>query len=470
MKEKSMSVRAEAFMGRMRRKGINFHSVLMQQGNDVVYERYWAPFTADRPHRMYSVTKTFVAIAVGCLLDEGKIALDDPIIRYFPDKLPENVHPWLQAQTIRHMLMMSTCFVGINWFRSGVTDRTAYYFAQTPNHPSGTLFDYDSTGSYILGVLVERVSGMMLLDYLKLKVLDRIGGFENAQMLQTPDGTPWGDSALLCTPRALLNFAKFVMNLGTWEGERLLSEAYLREATSALVVNDLDCLRDYNAHGYGYQIWKSERGFSFHGMGGQYAICVPDSDFIFVCTGDNQYNGRASEEIFDAVFEYLVPGERPADADVNQLSIAHGAASSPLAAQISGRTFVCAENPMGISCFRLDFDGDEGRFVYSNAQGEKELRFGMRKNVYGKFPQLGYSDDRGNVHELTGFRYDCAASAGWVDERTLQLRVQIIDRYFGSMTASFGFRDENTVAVRMVKAAEDFLGEYQGWMAAQAQP
>ena len=125
---------------------------------------------------------------------------------------------------------------------------------------------------------------------------------------------------------------------------------------------------------------------------------------------------------------------------------------------------------MGISCFRLDFDGDEGRFVYSNAQGEKELRFGMRKNVYGKFPQLGYSDDRGNVHELTGFRYDCAASAGWVDERTLQLRVQLIDRYFGSMTAAFGFRDENTVAVRMVKAAEDFLGEYQGWMAAQAQP
>lgn len=193
MKESTISLRAGAFMERMRRKGINFHSVLMQQGSEVVYERYWAPFTPDRPHRMYSVTKTFVAIAVGCLLDEGKIALDDPIIRYFPDKLPENVHPWLQEQTIRYMLMMSTCFAGINWFRPGVTDRTAYYFAQTPNRPAGTLFDYDSTGSYILGVLVERVAGMPLLDYLKQKVLNRIGGFENAQMLQTPDGTPWGD-------------------------------------------------------------------------------------------------------------------------------------------------------------------------------------------------------------------------------------------------------------------------------------
>ncbi len=470
MKESTISLRTEAFMERMRRKGINFHSVLMQQGSEVVYECYWAPFTPDRPHRMYSVTKTFVAIAVGCLLDEGKITLDDPIIRYFPDKLPENVHPWLQEQTIRHMLMMSTCFAGINWFRPGVTDRTAYYFAQTPNRPAGTLFDYDSTGSYILGVLVERVAGMPLLDYLKQKVLNRIGGFENAQMLQTPDGTPWGDSALLCTPRALLNFARFVMNLGTWAGERLLSESYLREATTALVTNDLDCLRAYNAYGYGYQIWKSERGFSFHGMGGQYAVCVPDSDFIFVCTGDNQYNARASEEIFDAVFEHLVPGDRPADDAAARLGIAHGAASSPLADRISGRTFTCADNPMGIGWFRLDFTGDEGCFVYSNAQGEKALRFGLQKNVFGKFPQLGYSDDRGNVHELTDFRYDCAASAGWLDGRTLQLRVQIIDRYFGSMTAVFGFRDENTVAVRMVKAAEDFLGEYQGWMAAETKP
>lgn len=279
-----------------------------------------------------------------------------------------------------------------------------------------------------------------------------------------------GGLALLCTPRALLNFARFVMNLGTWAGERLLSESYLREATTALVTNDLDCLRAYNAYGYGYQIWKSERGFSFHGMGGQYAVCVPDSDFIFVCTGDNQYNARASEEIFDAVFEYLVPGDRPADDAAARLGVAHGAASSELAARINGRTFTCADNPMGIGWFRLDFTGDKGCFVYSNAQGEKALHFGLQKNVFGKFPQLGYSDDRGNVHELTDFRYDCAASAGWLDGRTLQLRVQIIDRYFGSMTAAFGFRDENTVAVRMVKAAEDFLGEYQGWMAAETKP
>ena len=68
------------------------------------------------------------------------------------------------------------------------------------------------------------------------------------------------------------------------------------------------------------------------------------------------------------------------------------------------------------------------------------------------------------MHELTDFRYDCAASAGWIEPQKLQLQVQIIDRYFGGLTITFGFVDETLVGVRMVKAAEDFLDEYEGWM------
>lgn len=456
------------FLVELKRRGINMHSVLMMRGNDIFFEKYWTPFHEDLPHRMYSVTKTFVAVAIGCLLDEGRLSLDDPIVSYFPDKLPETVHPYLAGQTIRHMLMMSTSMRGINWFREGVVDRTKYYFAQTPNRPAGTLFDYDSTGSYVLGALVERLTGMSLLDYLKKKVLNRLGGFENAQILQTPDGTAWGDSALVCTPRALLRFAKFVMNLGVWEGERLVSEEYMKEATSLQTTNDFECHIAYNRFGYGYQIWMSEQNsFSFHGMGDQYAICVPEKDFIFVCTGDNQYNSYSSEIIFRAVFDILIPEEPKSEPDFN-LAVAPGNAHSDFSAKISGKTFVCNENPMGIKWFRPVFEGENGTLIYENEQGEKTLPFGMTKNCFGKFPQLGYSDDRGNVHDITGFRYDCAASAGWIEDKKLQLRVQIIDRYFGSFTATFGFLNENTVAVRMLKHAEDFLEEYEGWMVANA--
>ena len=96
----------------------------------------------------------------------------------------------------------------------------------------------------------------------------------------------------------------------------------------------------------------------------------------------------------------------------------------------------------------------------------KRLCFGMKENRIGPFPQPGYSDEYGNVHDENGFRYRCAASAGWIGEKTLQLRVQIIDRYFGSTVMTFAFRDENAAGVRTVKTAEDFLNEYNGWMAA----
>lgn len=456
-----------AFLRELQRREINMHALLLLRGNDIFYEKYWAPFDADRPHRMYSVTKTFVAAAIGCLLDEGKLNLDDPIVKYFPDKQPETVSPLMAEQTIRHMLTMSTCYHGVNWFHPGVIDRTAYYFSQTPSHPAGTLFDYDSTGSYILGALVERLSGMPLLDYLKEKILNRIGGFENAEMLKVPDGVAWGDSALLCTPRALMNFARFLMNYGTWEGERLLSESYLRDATRAWTTNDLESREGHNRFGYGYQIWMTEQnGFAFYGMGGQFAICVPEKDFILVCNGDNQYNDSYAETIFQAVFKHLIPEEIHLPEEDFTLSVAHGTAHSDFEKKIHGQTFTCNENPMGIRWFRLDFDGDEGCFIYENAQGEKRLPFGMKENRFVKFPQLGYSDDRGNVHEITDFRYDCAASAGWIEPQKLQLRVQIIDRYFGSMVATFGFRDEHTVGVRMVKTAEDFLSEYDGWLGA----
>lgn len=454
------------FLNTVNREEINFHSILITRGGETLYEEYRAPFGPGDIHRMYSVTKSFVAAGIGALLDEGLIGLDDPIISFFPDKLPENVPEELKAQTVRNMLMMNTC-VSCNWFYPGVVDRTKYYLAQKPNRPAGTLFDYDSTGSYVLGALIERLSGMKLLDYLKAKFLNKIGGFENACILETPDGTAWGDSALCCTPRALERFARFVMQEGMWEGEQLVSAAYMRDAVSCRTATDVTGKVGYNNYGYGYQIWRTQTGgFAFHGMGGQQMICEPEKRLIFVCTGDNQFNAEYGDKLYTAFFDAFVPDERdypPAPA----LSVAHGAADSGFAEKISGKTFVCGENAMGLKRFRLCFTRNGGVFEYENAQGEKRLPFGMKENVFGSFPQRGYSNDRGNVHdESSPFMYRCAASAGWVEEQKLQLRVQIIDRYFGSLVVSFGFRDEYTCGIRMIKSAEDFLNEYNGWAGA----
>lgn len=466
----------QRFLEKLNQHGVNMHSVLLARRGGVFFEAYWDPFTADTPHRIYSVTKSFVSIAIGCLADEGKLDLDDPIIRYFPDKLPPVVPEALKKQTIRHMLMMCTCFESCNWFRPEVTDRLLCYFAQEPVKPSGTVFHYDSTGSYVLGVLAERLSGMSLMDYLHSRIFRFTGGFEKAELLETMDGTPWGDSGMLCTPRDLMIFGQLLLSRGCWEGRQLISAEYVALATSFQTDNNVENLISHERCGYGYQFWMApQNSYTCYGMGGQYVLCVPEKDFVFVCTGDNQLNARDMlPALFDAVYECVInrlsdeplPAEAPIALPALQLPVVRGEARSAWTQQIDGRWYACAPNPMGITRFRFTFPGEgQGVWTYVNAQGEKQLPFGFGHNVPGLFPQYGYSDQRGNVHEITGFRYRCAASAGWVDANKLQLNVQIIDRYLGQLVATFGFAGSDA-GVRMVKSAEDFLREYEGWMTA----
>ena len=450
-------------MSELNRRKLNLHSVLISVDGEIKYEEYRAPFNVDYNHRMYSVTKSYVAIAIGCLKDEGKLKLDDPIIKYFPDKLPEVVPEEMQKQTIRNMLMMNTCYTGFTWFLPGVVDRTAFYFAQKPTHPAGTLFHYDSTGSYVLGALVERLSGMKLIDYMKLKFLNELGGFEDAEILETADGVAWGDSALLCTTRAMEHFARFVMQGGNWNGKQLVDPEYMKEATSCQITNAENGCSLYNTYGYGYQIWMGEQGsYGFHGMGGQQVIIMPDKKLIFVCTGDNQYNMRYDDTLYDIVFRTLAPTNKKYESP-SDMMVEEGVYTSDFADKINGVWYACKPNRQGITRFRFTFSGDEGVFEYVNAQGEKKLPFGFGHNVFGSFPQKGYSDQRGNVHDETSpFMLKCAVSACWREPQKLFLRVQIIDRYFGGTMMTFGFRDENTVGVVMHKVAEDFLQEYDG--------
>ena len=122
---------------------------------------------------------------------------------------------------------------------------------------------------------------------------------------------------------------------------------------------------------------------------------------------------------------------------------------------------------MGIKWFRLDFKGDEATFTYENAQGEKQMTMGFGHNVFAQFPETGYADMTATI-PVPGHTYRAAFSADWSHERHLRLRVQIIDKYFGNLAIVFGFRDADTVSVRMKKKAEAFLEEYEGIMNAKA--
>lgn len=475
------SANIEKFIRKLEANHLFTHDVIIAKGDNIIFEKYWKPFDEKFSHRQYSVTKSIVALAIGFAEQDGLVDLDAPISKYFPEEsamAPE----LMKKQTVKDMLTMRTALIPKNWLEAKCADRVKFYFENTSvdnSRPSGTIFQYDSTGSFILGALVERVSGKSFMDYMREKCFDKIGVSREATCLKCPGGHSWGDSALICTPRDMLLMAKFTMNLGKWNGEQLLNEQYVKTAISKVTDNNPSLIYEHNTCGYGYLIWCTyDNSFFFNGMGAQLAVCVPDKELILIYNGDNQgtNNFPSKKNIIDAFFEFIVKAEQdtsnPEAAEKSleeytkdlKLGTIIGESYSPFADKINGKTFTLDANPMNIKWIRFNFDGDKSTFEYENKTGKKTIYFAMGANVFAKFPEEGYSNLVGGEYAPGNF-YDCAASAAWIEPRKLGLCVQVIDKYFGKLSMQFGFKDENTVGIYMVKAAENFFNEYQGYAA-----
>lgn len=478
------------FIEKLEKRGAIMHSLLLLRHGKIFAEHYWAPYTKDSLNRMYSQTKSYVAMAIGLLEEEGKLSLDDKIADYFPEKIDGDISEHLKALTIRNMLTMTTCGECRWWFAEGDPDRTHLYFnGRDRARSQGTYWEYDSAGSQVMSSLVEKLSGMKLLDYLKSKVFNKIGSFKNARILMCPNGDSWGDSALLCTARDMATGGQLLLNGGAWGGEQLLPAQFVKDATSPLVSNKISWGHSsFYGHGYGYQIWQvPEGGFAFLGMGNQITLCLPDKDFMFVCTADHQNPAELDDKhmtntLINALYDVIVdnledsplPENKAAYDDYIEatkslkLRASVGIENSPLLDKIDGVIYECDENKMGIKRFSFVFNKDEGEFRYTNAQGDKVIPFGINRNVFGKFPQLGYASEYGEVETTDGFMYDDAVSLAVLDENRLILDVKIIDKYLGTMSAIFGFNGD-FAAANFSKAAEHFLDEYSGILTAKAE-
>lgn len=459
------------YINKLENAGLATHSVIIAHGENIVFEKYWKPFDRDFCHRLYSVSKSLVSLAVGFCEQEGLINLDDTVEKYFEDELKNQKDENMRNQTIRDMLMMCTAKLERNWFQARCNDRVRFYFENDleNSRPSGTIFSYDSTGSFVLGALVERVSGENLTDFLQKRLFDALG-ITTAYCLHCPGGHSWGDSGFLMRPVDLLKIARFVMNGGKWNGVQILNEDYITKATAKQVERTNFGEREIESYGYGYQIWRTrENSFFFNGMGQQLAVCMPEKDMILVYTGDNQGYTNPKSLIMDGFFDIVYKnaanhklppyvGETLPDFELFSVK---GKKSTEYTGIVNGKKYILDKNPMDITEFELSLNDDEGEFKYTNKTGEKCIKFGICKNVFSEFPEEGYSDDVGTV-SAPGHKYKCAASAAWCQENQLFIRVQIIDKYFGNLSIALGFKGEQ-VGVRMFKNAEDFLNEYNGY-------
>lgn len=454
---------------------LNTHSIIMARGNKVFAEAYYAPFDEKFKHRMYSVSKSFVAIAIGFAEQDGLLSLDDPFIKYFPEYVNEKTDNLYRETTVRDMLCMRTCMAGRDPGYWGKTDRAKTYFDMDSNKIPGTNYFYDSAAAFLLGCIVEKMTGKLFMDYLKEKVLMDIGFSEDSYCLLAPGDHSHSDSGVMCTSRELLAFASFVMNFGRWNGKRYLNEDFVRAAVAKQVDNDITgSITAHANHGYGYLIWKAPRdGFVFVGKAGQLAVCDPKTDFILIMTAENMDSDEASRmliyhELYRTIIENLGGAISEDEAGCNELkaylasremmSLTDGVKGS-IEAEISGKTYVLEPNPMGLESIKVTIKEGEGELEYLNAEGSNRIRFGMGRNVYGRFPEKMRMSLTASVYE--DGNYACGASAVWCEEEKLHIMVRVIDTYLGTLSIVLGFKD-NRVTLSMTKHAQRILDEMSG--------
>lgn len=462
------------FLDAIEESGLPFHSCMILRHGKVALEAYWKPNRADETHRLYSATKSFVSVAIGLLVDKKMLSLDDKIVSFFPDLVSKATHPFVREATVRDLLRMATPFKKPTYGdpdESG-KDWLASYFRTKADRPASTEWSYDSCGTYVLGAIVRRLTGKQFYEFLREEILDELEISKDSRCLLGPDGEAWAGSAILLSTRDFATFSQFLLQGGVWNGKRLVSEEYLREATTKQIDNDPERTGESWRCGYGYQFWiLRDNAFCMLGAGGQISVCFPKKDLVFVSTADIQGRSDGKSLIFDMLWREIIEtlDTDASDADAHEsllarcealtLPIVAGAATSPIAAQVCGKTYRVEPNAMGITEMSLTLDGNEGALTYKNARGEKTIRFGLCQNLTTTFPETHFHGDR--LGEPSGREFRTVNSGAWISHTTFSLRCNIIDDYVGNLTVTLAFEGDS-LDLSMQKNAQFFLKDYHG--------
>ncbi len=261
----------------------NGQELIVLRHGKVIGEGCWAPYDARYPHQLYSLSKSITSTAIGLLVDDGLLQLDEHLVDIFPDKAPDNPDHASYRLTVRHLLSMSTgcrfnevgTALGADWVRE--------FLHADAKFPAGTAFEYNSMNTYMLAAVVQKKTGDTMLHLLQKRIFDPLGIVE-ATWETCPKGVEKGGWGLSLTLESVAKLGQLYLNHGRWivDGaqKQLLSEAWVSDATRP----QIDTPNGECTFGYGHQIWMAPHpgGYLFNGAFGQYMIALPDLDVVVV--------------------------------------------------------------------------------------------------------------------------------------------------------------------------------------------
>jgi CubicO group peptidase (beta-lactamase class C family) len=351
---------------------ITLHSLMILRRGRVVAEGWWAPYRPDDVHLLYSMSKSFTATALGFAVAEGRLSLDDSVVKHFPDLDPGPSGPRARTISVEHLARMATghhqdildAMVGL------APDEPVRGFLQIePDSEPGSVFAYNNGASYVLAALVQDLAGQSLTEYLQPRLFDPLG-IPSPHWDTLGGRRQMGYSGLHLTTEQLARFGQLYLAEGEWAGSRVLPSGWVAEATRAHTANPGEPEPDWQ-QGYGYQFWRGRHGYRGDGAYGQFCLVLPEHDAVVVTTGETE----TMQAILDGVWAHLLPafGRPSTPAEDEQLAARLGSLILPVegAGTYPGddRVTACGltEEPDG---WALTVDAAEHRLQISCGDGQ----------------------------------------------------------------------------------------------------
>lgn len=283
------------------RQVTNMHSFMLVRHGKVIAEGWWKPEAAEKRHVMHSLSKSFTSTAVGLAVAEGKLSIDDPVLRFFPEYAPAEPSDNLKAMRVRDLLTMTCGHVVEASFTTNEPWARTFLAHPVPFKP-GTHFQYNTPGSYMLSAIVQKVTGQTVLDYLKPRLFEPLG-IENPEWDSSPQGVTLGGWGLKIRTEDIARFGQLYLQKGKWHGKQLVPQSWVEQATSKQVSNGSDPTRDWD-QGYGFQFWRCRHNaFRGDGKDGQFCVVIPELDAVVAITA---LTGDMQAEL-NVVWDKLLP-------------------------------------------------------------------------------------------------------------------------------------------------------------------
>ncbi|NLL92469.1 MAG: serine hydrolase [Ruminococcaceae bacterium] len=255
----------------------------------------------------YSVSKSFVSTAVGMAVDDNKLSLDECIFDYFKDDMPENPRKKWSYVTVRNLLTMSlgldrAILHGELRYRQKNIDWPKHIFRHKFSKAPGSRFVYNNEGSYLAGLIVERIYGCNLVEFLMPRLFEPLGIYLPTWE-RDPMGSIFGSSGLMLTTEEIAKFAQLYLQGGIWKSNRLISNSWVDMVSKCQIETGED--NNPWRSKYSFFFWLGPgNSFRADGKYGQYAIVFPDKDCVVAI---NSFYDEDNDEILNSLWRYIYP-------------------------------------------------------------------------------------------------------------------------------------------------------------------